>query len=366
MYIKKLAIKNYRNYSDLSISLSKNVNVFTGDNAQGKTNILESIYYCSLGRSHRTSKDKELIKWNEGYGEIVLDVARERLDKKIDIKFSREGKKSITINSIRLRKISELIGVFNAVIFSPEDLKVVKESASFRRKFLDIELSKLKPKYYTTLVSYNKVLSERNTVLKTYNDNLEEILEIYDRQLAKLGSIIVKQRILYLQKLQQYGEKIHSDITKNKEKINFRYISDLKSYSSLESDLYELISKNRSRDINKRITSKGPHRDDFLIDINGVDTRVYGSQGQQRTAILTIKFASLEIIKEFIGEYPVLLLDDVLSELDVNRQSFILNSLKNVQTIITCTGMETIRNYLKDDFKLFMVKEGSIEKIIEE
>ena len=179
-------------------------------------------------------------------------------------------------------------------------------------------------------------------------------------------SIIVKQRILYLQKLQQYGEKIHSDITKNKEKINFRYISDLKSYSSLESDLYELISKNRSRDINKRITSKGPHRDDFLIDINGVDTRVYGSQGQQRTAILTIKFASLEIIKEFIGEYPVLLLDDVLSELDVNRQSFILNSLKNVQTIITCTGMETIRNYLKDDFKLFMVKEGSIEKIIEE
>lgn len=358
MYIKYLQLINFRNYEQLSIELNKNVNVFIGDNAQGKTNILESIYYSSIGRSHRTSKDKEMINWNKESAYIKLYVVKSRLDKKIEIKIFKEGKKGINVNSIKVNKISELLGVLNVVMFSPEDLKIVKESPSFRRKFLDIELCKLSDKYYYNLVQYNKVLNERNTALRKGQKEFSSIIEIYDKQLAKFGTLIIRDRERYIEKMNEKGTLIHSDITAGVENISFSYVSSIKHEDDIENEFFNALYKNRKSDFEKRTTSIGPHRDDFSIKINDVDVRSFGSQGQQRTATLTIKFSSLEIIKDITGEYPVLLLDDVLSELDSKRQKYILNSIKSIQTIITCTGLENIENHLEENYKIFKVVKG--------
>jgi len=362
MYIKYLKLKNYRNYDELLIELNSSINVFIGDNAQGKTNILESIYYCSIGKSHRTNKDKELIKWHKSDTIINVYVSKNRIDKKIDIKIFKEGKKGININSIKINKISELIGVLNVVMFSPEDLKIVKESPSFRRRFLDIELCKLNKKYYYNLVQYNKVLDERNTVLKKWKEINNEIMDVYDEQISNYGSYILIERYNYIQKLKTMGYKIHKEITSGNEDIELFYITSVKDIKKSKEELLNNLTMNRKKDFDKKTTSVGPHRDDFSIRINGIDTRIYGSQGQQRTSVLSIKFASLEIIKELTGEYPVLLLDDVLSELDINRQKYILNSIKNLQTIITCTGISDIKDYLDNSAVIYKVNSGIVKK----
>lgn len=361
MYVKKLKLINYRNYENLEIDLGKRVNVFMGDNAQGKTNILEAIYYCGFAKSHRTSKDKELINWNGDISFISVDVARDRLDKKIDINILKDGKKVIRVNSIKINKIGELFGTFNVVMFSPEDLKIIKDSPGVRRKFIDMELCQLDSKYYYNLVQYNKVMNERNIVLKNKNLDLN-MLDIYDLQLAKFGSYIIEKRLAYLESLNKYSEDIHKDITSGKEIIEFKYNSTVKNLNNIQDEFYKTLIKNRKRDVDKGITSHGPHRDDFFVYINNVDTKSFGSQGQQRTAVLTMKFASLRIIKEITGEYPVLLLDDVLSELDFNRKRYILKSINDIQTIITCTGIEDLDDYLNKDSKLFKVKEGIVSK----
>ncbi|PRR80360.1 DNA replication and repair protein RecF [Clostridium liquoris] len=358
MYIKYLQLINFRNYNKLSIELDKNVNVFIGDNAQGKTNILESIYYSSVGKSHRTNKDKEMINWNAESAYIKLYVVKNRLDKKIEIKIFKEGKKGINVNSIKINKISELLGILNVVMFSPEDLKIVKESPSFRRKFLDIELCKLSNKYYYNLVQYNKVLNERNALLRKGGKEFLSIIEIYDKQLSKFGAFIIKEREKYIEKMNEKGVIIHNDITAGAENISFGYLSSIKGENDIESELFNALYKNRKSDFEKKNTSVGPHRDDLSIKINHVDVRNFGSQGQQRTATLTIKFSSLEIIKDITGEYPVLLLDDVLSELDSKRQKYILNSIKNIQTVITCTGLENIKNHIEGNYKIFNVVKG--------
>ena len=363
MHIKSLLLNNFRNYEKLNIELNEGVNIFTGDNAQGKTNIIESIYYCSIGKSHRTNKDKELIKWEKSYAYINIYVCKNRIDKKVEIKIFKQGKKGINVNSIKLKKISELFGVFNAVMFSPEDLKIVKDSPSFRRKFLDIELSKFNARYYYDLVQYNKVLEERNALLRGKQYTSKDMLEIYDRQLSKFGSSIVKFRIKYIDKLNEVGKIIHSDITMKKENIEFKYIMNIVKEQDIEKSLLKGLENNRKRDIFKGTTSVGPHRDDFNIEINGIDTRSFGSQGQQRTAILTIKFATISILKEYTGETPVLLLDDVLSELDTSRQKYILNSINGIQTIITCTGINDMESYITNKFKIFNVKDGTVSEI---
>lgn len=362
MYIKYINLLNFRNYDELSIELNKNVNVIIGNNAQGKTNILESIYFSSIGKSHRTSKDKELVRWGSENAYIKLYVCRERLDKKIEVRILKDGKKIININSIKINKISELMGNLNVVMFSPEDLKIVKESAAFRRKFLDIELCKLSAKYYYNLVQYNKVLDARNTVIKKWDGKNEEIIEIYDMQLGKFGGYIIRERERYMKKLNEKAEYIHEDITNGTEKIKFKYITAVKDIYNAEEELFNLLSQKRSHDFEKKTTSYGPHRDDFSIFINDIDTRSFGSQGQQRTSVLSIKFASVEIIKEIAGEYPVLLLDDVLSELDDTRQKYILNSVNNIQTIITCTGVKNIREFMDEDATVFNVNCGKISE----
>lgn len=350
---------NYRNYEALDINLGQNVNVFMGDNAQGKTNILEGIYYCAFAKSHRTSKDKELINWKADSAFLSVGVGKARLDKRIDISILKDGKKAISINKIKIKKIGELFGNFNVVMFSPEDLKIIKDSPGVRRKFIDMELCQLNPKYYYNLVQYNKILNERNTVLKNRSIN-SDVLDIYDIQLAEFGYNIVEERIKYINKLNQYSQKIHNDITSGKENIEFKYISTIKDLDNIKDNFYTLLQRNRRRDIEKGITSVGPHRDDFMVYINEIDTKSYGSQGQQRTAVLTIKFASLKIIKELTGEYPVLLLDDVLSELDFSRKRYILSTIGEIQTIITCTGIEDLYEYLDDKSKVFKVKDGAI------
>lgn len=360
MYIKNIMVLNYRNYDQISIDLGENVNIFMGDNAQGKTNILEAMYYCGFARSHRTNRDKELVKWDKEKAYISINVSKKRLDKKIDISILKDGRKAIKVNSIKINKIGELVGAFNVVMFSPEDLRIVKESPGIRRKFLDMEICQLNKKYYYNLVQYNKVLSQRNMVLKNRNIDLS-MLDIYDFQLAEFGEYIVKERLKYLNKLNEQGKIVHNEITSGKEKIDFKYISSIKDLDNIKSSLITSLEKNREKDKEKRNTSVGPHRDDFSIFINGVDAKSYGSQGQQRTAVLTIKFASLRIIKELTGEYPVLLLDDVLSELDFNRKRYVLSSIKDIQTIITCTGIEDLTNYLDDKAKVFRVIEGIIQ-----
>ena len=332
-----------------------------GDNAQGKTNILEAIYYCGFAKSHRTSRDKDLINWNSEVSFLSVSVGKNRLDKKIYINILKDGKKIIKVNSIKINKIGELFGNFNVVMFSPEDLKIIKDSPGIRRKFIDMELCQLDSKYYYNLVQYNKVMNERNIILKNRNLDLE-MLDIYDLQLSNFGAYIIDQRLSYLKSLNEYSKEIHKDITSGKEDIEFKYNSTIKKLDDIQNDFYETLKKNRKRDMDKGITGNGPHRDDFSVYINNVDTKSFGSQGQQRTAVLTMKFASLRIIKEKTGEYPVLLLDDVLSELDFNRKRYVLSSIKDIQTIITCTGIEDLNNYLNGDSKLFKVKEGIVSK----
>ncbi|MEN8078967.1 DNA replication/repair protein RecF [Clostridioides difficile] len=359
MFIKRLQMLNYRNYNVLDINLGPHVNVFMGDNAQGKTNILEGIYYCAFARSHRTSKDRELINWNADNALLSVSVGKERLDKRIDISILKDGKKAIQINKIKIKKIGELFGNFNVVMFSPEDLKIIKDSPGVRRKFIDMELCQLNPKYYYNLVQYNKVLNERNSILRNRNIN-KDILDVYDMQLVEFGYNIIMERLEYIKKLNKYSDKIHSDITSGKEKIEFKYTSTIKDLENIKENFYSLLEKNRVRDSERGITTVGPHRDDFIVLINDIDTKSYGSQGQQRTAVLTIKFSSLKIIKELTGEHPVLLLDDVLSELDFSRKRYILSTIGDIQTIITCTGIEDLYEYLDDKSKVFKVKDGEI------
>lgn len=359
MYIKNMMLVNYRNYEQLNIELSKSVNVFIGDNAQGKTNILESIYYGAFAKSHRTSRDKELINWNKDKAYISLLVGKERLDKKIDINILRDGKKAIKVNSIKVNKIGELFGTFNVVMFSPEDLKVIKEAPSLRRRLLDMELSQISKKYYFNLVQYNKILNERNILLKSKNLNLD-VLEVYDLQLAEYADYIISERLKYIEKINLYGKEIHKEITSGKEQIQFKYNSTVSVLENFKVNFLKKLRDNIHRDTEKGLTSVGPHRDDFNVYINDIDTKTFGSQGQQRTAVLTIKFSALKIIKEITGEYPVLLLDDVLSELDINRKRYILGTISGIQTIITCTGISDLEDYLDNEAKVFNVSNGQI------
>jgi len=358
MHIKNVILISYRNYESLQIQLGKSVNVFIGDNAQGKTNILESIYYGAFARSHRTSKDKELINWKNDKAYISLLVGRSRLDKKIDITILRDGKKAIKVNNIKVNKIGELFGTFNVVMFSPEDLKIIKEAPSLRRKLLDMELSQVNSRYYFNLVQYNKVLDQRNVLLKSKKFDLD-VLDVYDMQLIEYADYIISKRLEYIDKINYYGYKIHSEITSEKEKIKFKYSSNI-NLDDYKHNYYKKLKDNILRDREKGVTSVGPHRDDFNVFINDVDVKIFGSQGQQRTSILTMKFSSLKIIKEITGEYPVLLLDDVLSELDANRKRYILTSIKDIQTIITCTGIDDLSSYLDNQAKIFNVSNGQI------
>lgn len=355
MYIQDLSLKNYRNIENLKINLSKNVNIFYGDNAQGKTNILESMFMCATGRSQRTHIDKELIKFGEDSAHIQMYVNKSDYKDRIDIHIKQREKKGIAVNNIIIKKLGELFGTVNIVLFSPEDLMLVKEGPSYRRRYMDMELCQMSRIYYSNLQRYYKVLKERNNILKMGKSSFKDNIDIWDKQLVEYGSKIINFRFNFVSQLNEKGSVIHKKITDDKEEISIEY----KPSVTVE-DYEDKLNKAREKDFYYGSTSYGIHKDDMVFFINGVNARDYGSQGQQRTACLTLKLAEIELIKNRIGDNPVLLLDDVLSELDKNRQEFVINNINDIQTIITSTGNDDILKKLNDDSKIFYVKNGSI------
>lgn len=368
MYVDVLELLNFRNYQKLELKLNDKINIFVGENAQGKTNILEAIYFLSALKSHRTSRDKELIYWNKekAYikGEINKNLGRYKLEFLLDM----NGKKMMKLNGVGLNKSSEILGTLNSVVFSPEDLRLIKDGPAQRRKFIDNELCQIRPKYHYILGQYNKVLMQRNNILKSIysSPSLKTTLEVFSEQLADYGSIIIQNRVEFIKKLSLIARLIHRKITDGKEELEVVYKTDVNTslgQNNIKQELINYYINGIDEDVKKGFTLKGPHKDDLIIYINGIDVRNFGSQGQQRTAALSLKLSELEIIKSEVGEYPVLLLDDVLSELDPNRQFFLLNSLKDIQTIITCTSTRDIDIKKFGEKSVFEVKKGTVVRL---
>ena len=355
MWIKELRINNFRNYKNEEIKFEKNINIFYGENAQGKTNIIEAIFLCSMGRSFRTNKDKEMILLNESQANIEIEF--EKSDRSGKIKIELAGKKNVSINGIKIKKLSELLGNVNIVIFTPDDINILKGGPQNRRRFLDIMISQLKPNYMHNLNLYLKTLEQRNNYLSQIKElnKPENMLEIWDEKLAEYAEIICRYRIEFIEKLNNKIKKIHSEVTENKEKLEIKYITECEN----KENYLSLLKQRRKLDIIKGFTTKGIHRDDFKCFINDKEIEIYGSQGQHRTAILSLKLAELYVIYDEIGEYPILLLDDFMSELDEKRRKSFLSYIKDTQVIITCTDKMEL-----DNIKLFNVINGEICKII--
>lgn len=370
MYINYLHLKSFRNYKELELSLENKINIFQGNNAQGKTNILEAIYLLALAKSHRTSKEKELIKWGNSFSLIKGELKNKIGDVKLEIQLYNKGKK-VKINSLEKRKISEYIGVLNVVIFSPEDLSLVKGNPQFRRKFLDMEIGQISPSYIYHLSQYQKIIYQRNNLLKDFSRELKnklELLEIWNIQLIEHGSKIILKRLEFIKQLEKWAEKLHWTITNEKETLRIKYKpSMLLDVSINESEINEQFKINFKKicnqEISRGMTLIGPHRDDIDFYIDETNIQTYGSQGQQRTTALSLKLAEIELINENIGEYPILLLDDVLSELDQIRQTHLIKTIeKKVQTIITTTSINSIDKNTLHESSVFFVENGKVNK----
>ena len=357
MYIKNVKLKNYRNYDNLNVNFSKDFNLIYGNNAQGKTNILESIYISALGKSFQTNKDSELIKLGEKKAEIEVEFVRKDREGKIRIEI--EDKKTFYINGIKQKKISDIIGKINLVLFYPDNINIIKGGPAERRRFLDIMISQLKPNYLHILNKYIKTLEQRNIYLKQikFENKDENMLEIWDESLAELSSQIYKYRKEYIEKIQKKIGEIHNKITncgQAKEKIEILFISNGKNKETF----YEKLKENRKIDIKKGYTSIGIHRDDFEIFINDKKVNIYGSQGQQRTTILSLKISELNIIYDELEEYPILLLDDFMSELDENRRTNLTKAIDKNQVFITCTDKILIEN---KNNSIYHIENGKIK-----
>lgn len=357
MKIKQLKLKNYRNYNRLELEFDDSTNIFYGDNAQGKTNILESIYLCGTTKSHRGTKDRDLIKFEEEESHIEAIIEKNEVPFQIDIHLKKNSPKGIAINKMPIRRASELFGLVNIVFFSPEDLNIIKNGPSERRRFIDLELAQLDRVYLNDLSNYNRIVNQRNKLLKDVFDrkDLLDTLDVWDMQLIEYGNKIINRRNLFISQLNNIVEKIHESLTGEKEKIRIYY-----EPSSDCEDFEKNVLKSRERDIKMKSTSVGPHRDDICFLVNDIDIRKFGSQGQQRTAALSLKLAEIELVKQLTGDTPILLLDDVLSELDKNRQNYLLESIRDIQTLITCTGLDDFVNYRFSINKILRVEEGHV------
>lgn len=339
MIINEINLNNFRNYINQNIKLEKGINVFYGNNAQGKTNLLEAIFICAIGKSFRTNKEKELINFNENNTNI--EVSYKKSDRDGKIKLEINDKKKFFLNDILLKRTSEVLGNIYIVLFTPDDISILKEGPSHRRRFLDIMISQLRPTYMHLLSDYNKTMIQRNNYLRQINYDNKNILllDTWDDKLLELGKKIYNYRKEFIEKIELKLNNIHSKITDKKENISIKYISDLNN-----NNFNEEFLKNRNIDIQRGNTSIGIHKDDFKIKINNKIISSYGSQGQHRTAVLSLKIAELEIIEDEVGEYPILLLDDFMSELDEERRNNLLKNMKNNQVIITCTDKSFFEN----------------------
>lgn len=374
MIINNLKLTDYRNFKDIEINLNPILNIFIGDNGQGKTNLLESIYISSIGRTFRLNSEDELINFNENGSRVKLSLIKNNYDLEVEINLNKNKKKQVFINRVKLDKTSEMIGVLTNVIFTPDDMKIIKGSPTERRRFINIDISQIKPKYKYLLNNYKKILSERNAILKGYNIKKEnkQIINIWDEYLINLGTEIIYYRNEYIKKLKKYAIDIYSEISGNKEKLNLKYLCNIGNIYELENiekskikDIFEKkIKENILSEIQRGVSLYGPHKDDLSILVNDKECKYFASQGQQRSAILSIKLAEIEIIKEENNEYPILLLDDVLSELDNKRKSYLINYIKGIQTVITTTDDEDLRKLTQNFEKnFFYIDEGKIINI---
>ena len=357
MYITTLELKDYRNYDILSMDFSHGINILYGDNAQGKTNILESIYVSGTTKSHRSNKDREIIKLGKDESHIRMFVNRDNVIHKIDMHLKKNKPKGVAINGIPIKKSSELFGIVNIILFSPEDLSIIKNGPAERRRFIDLELCQLDKVYLYNLTSYNKIINQRNNLLKqiSFNPKLMDTLSIWDMQLVEYGRKIIERRKLFIEQLNDIVFHIHSKLSGDKEHLIIKYEPNV-----LVEEFESKLQNNLQKDISLKLTNIGPHRDDISFLNDTIDLRKFGSQGQQRTAALSLKLAEIELVKKIIKDKPVLLLDDVLSELDRKRQNYLLNSISDIQTIITCTGLEEfITNRLSLD-KIYHVVNGTV------
>ena len=361
MWLESIDIKDFRNYQEQEIECNPHLNVFLGANAQGKTNILESIYFLALTRSHRTHSDKDLIHFQREQLHVKGSLHRSNTILPLEIILSKKGR-TTKVNHLKQARLSDYIGKMNVILFAPEDLQLVKGSPAQRRKFIDIELGQIKAIYLSDLSTYNHVLKQRNSYLKTSEQIDHTFLDVLDQQLVDYGTRVIQHRINFVLQMEELAQLKHLDISDQAEVLTLRYLSSvpLGEGDSLHENYLKALKSSRSRDVFKRNTSIGPHRDDLAFYINGMEAD-YGSQGQQRSLILSLKLAEIDLVHQFTQEYPILLLDDVMSELDNNRQLKLLKTIsKDIQTFITTTSLDHLQG-LPDDLSIFTVKQGHIQ-----
>ncbi len=370
MYIDQLVLKNYRNYEEANLSLSPKLNIFIGNNAQGKTNLLESVYVTGFGKSFRTTRDKDLVRMGEEKAIVKVHGQKAYTDVTVDFRLNKSAEKDIRVNGNRLSKRSDLFGALNIVLFSPEDLRLIKEGPSERRRFIDRELSQISPRYCQGLIEYMRIMGQRNELLKQipYKKSMEAMLPVWDEKMAKAGTDVIIRRNKFLKRLDEISHEIHKGITDENEKLKIKYLSNISvknydEYDTIYMVFEERLKKAYERDLKRGYTSVGPHRDDLGIFVNDIDIRQFGSQGQQRTAALSLRLSEIEIIKEEVGEYPILLLDDVMSELDSRRQNDLIKTMKDIQTIITITDVESIDESFIQEARIFHVDHGSASQL---
>jgi DNA replication and repair protein RecF len=357
MIIKSLELENFRNYETLSLNFDSGTNILYGDNAQGKTNILEAIYISATTKSHKSSKDRDIIKFGSDEAHIRTYVVKDGLENRVDMHLRKSKTKGIAINGQKIKKAAQLLGLLNVVFFSPEDLSIIKDGPTQRRRFVDMELCQLDSVYLNNLNNYNKIVNQRNKLLKemTFNPSLRDTLFVWDSQLVSYGIKIIERRGEFVSQLNDIIYDIHKKLSGGKEELRIAYEPDVEI-----EDFERKISESNDRDIKLKQTTVGPHRDDFSFIAGDIDIRKFGSQGQQRTAALSLKLSEIELVKKITNDTPLLLLDDVLSELDSNRQNHLLNSIGDIQTIITCTGLEEFVNNRFEINKIFRVSNASI------
>lgn len=358
MIIESIELKNYRNYENLHLTLDPGTNIFYGDNAQGKTNILESVFLGCTSKSYKMAKDRDMIRFGVEEAHIKLCVRKRDVPFRIDMHLKKAKSKGIAIDGIPIKRASELFGIANVVCFSPEDLSLVKEGPALRRRFMDLELCQLDKVYVHHLISYNKLVNQRNRLLKdlSYRPEYMDTLDAWDEQLILHGEKLISIRGNFITELNKIIHEIHYRLSGGREDLRILY------EPSAEAGSYEeALGKSREADIRHRLTMVGPHRDDINFLIDGIDIRKFGSQGQQRTAALALKLSEIELVRRQIQDDPILLLDDVLSELDANRQNYLLELLKQTQTIITCTGLDDFVNNRFQIDRVFRVVDGKID-----
>ncbi|WP_100332695.1 DNA replication/repair protein RecF [Bacillus xiapuensis] len=371
MHITELSLENYRNYLDLDVEFENKVNVILGENAQGKTNVMESIYVLAMAKSHRTSNDKDLIRWDADYAKIKGRVEKAKGSVPLELLISKKGKKA-KCNHLEQKRLSQYIGNMNVVMFAPEDLNLVKGNPQVRRRFIDMEIGQVSPVYLYDISQYHKVLQQRNHYLKQLQAQKTTdytMLDVLTDQLIQLAVKIIQKRFDFISLLQEWARSIHSGISRGIEQLEITYESSVAvgaddDWTKMVSAYEEKYHSQRKKEVERGVTMSGPHRDDLVFQVNGKNVQTFGSQGQQRTTALSVKLAEIELIHSEIKEYPILLLDDVLSELDDYRQSHLLNTIQGkVQTFVTTTSTEGINHQTLKEASTFTVEAGMMSQI---